>query len=81
MKKITYGYLFLGALIFIIDRITKMVALVCCTDSAHTVNQFLSFDLLFNRGVSWGLLHSTSDTVFVFVSLVIGIITAALCMW
>ena len=81
MTKNMYGYLFLGTLIFIVDRITKMAALVCCKEGSYKVNQFLSFDLLFNRGISWGMFHSSSDLVFLSVSLVTAIITAALCWY
>ena len=34
----------------------------------YSINQFLSIDLVFNRGISWGLLHSESATVFAFVN-------------
>jgi len=79
MQKNIYGYLFLGALIFILDRISKMAALAWCADSTHIVNQFLSFEVVFNRGISWGMFHSASNSVFVFVSLIIAVITAGLC--
>lgn len=36
--------------------------------SHYKVNQFLSIDLVFNRGISWGLLHSESAAVFACVN-------------
>ena len=70
MQKNMYGYLFLGTLIVMIDRISKSAALTWCAQSAHTITSFLSCDLFFNRGISWGFLHSDSDYLFVGVSLV-----------
>jgi signal peptidase II len=78
-KLCTYFALSLG--IFIIDRLTKMAALAWCTESTHTVNSFLSFEVIFNRGISWGMFHGTSDTIFIFVSVIIAMVTAALCWY
>lgn len=78
MHKKLYGYLCLGTLIFLLDRVTKMAALAWCSESAYIVNSFLSFQLFFNRGVSWGMFHSDSDVIFVGVSLIIVGITALL---
>ncbi len=75
MRKKLYGYLCLGTLIFLLDRITKMAALAWCSESAYVVNNFLSFQLFFNRGVSWGMFHSDSSFIFAAVSLVIAFIT------
>ncbi len=47
--------------------------------SACTVNSFLSFEVVFNRGISWGMFHSQSDVLFFIVSAIIAIITAVLC--
>lgn len=76
-----YGYLVLGTLIFIIDRATKLAALAHCLQGSYIVNQFLSFEVVFNRGISWGMLHSASDVVFGIVSLIIAIVTGALCWY
>ena len=75
------GYLGLGVFIFIIDRISKIAALAWCGESTHIINQFLSFELVFNRGVSWGMFHSNNDIIFIVVSLTIAIITAGFCAY
>jgi signal peptidase II len=46
-----------------------------------TVNSFLSFEVVFNRGISWGMFHSQSDILFYFVSLIIVATTAFLCWY
>jgi signal peptidase II len=81
MNKKLCGYFALAIGIFIIDRVTKLAALAWCLEDAHTVNQFLSFEVVFNRGISWGMLHSPSNVVFVLVSLIIVVITAGLCWY
>jgi len=74
-------YIILAGAIFIIDRITKLMALKQCMQLACTVNGFLSFEVIFNRGISWGMFHSQSDMLFYAVSLIIAMITASLCIY
>lgn len=76
-----YVYYALALSIFIIDRITKLIALTWLGESAYVVNQFLSFEVVFNRGISWGMLHSSSDIIFGIVSLIIAVVTVALCWY
>jgi signal peptidase II len=74
-----YKYIGLALTIFIFDRATKLAALAWCMESACTVNSFLSFEVVFNRGISWGMFHSQSDALFFVVSAIIAMITTALC--
>ena len=62
--------LLLAITIFIVDRITKMLALTYCLYSSYRVNAWLSFDVIFNRGVSWGLFND-ANTLFVFLIAII----------
>src|SRR5438045_3429832 len=73
-----YIYFFLAFLIFILDRITKLAALMYC-ETPRVINEYLSFELTFNRGVSWGMFHNTSNATFIVVSGIIALITAFLC--
>ena len=79
MQKKLYGYFFLAFFIFIIDRISKCAALTWCINIPYIITSFLSCELHFNRGISWGLLHSDSACMFVAVSVMIALITALLC--
>ena len=72
-------YIILALTIFIIDRITKIAALTWWMEHARYITPFLSCEVVLNRGISWGMLHSTNDIVFVVVSLIITVITAMLC--
>ena len=61
-------YLLLGAALFFLDRITKFFILKWGASDIR-VAPFLSFRLQFNRGISWGMLHSEGSIQFIAVSL------------
>lgn len=60
----------------IADRVTKQMALMY--ENPCMVNDILSFELVFNRGVSWSLFHS-DDTLF-FGLVTIGVALIALSL-
>lgn len=70
------GYSFLATAVIILDRITKWYALNNWQLREH-INQFLSFELTFNRGISWGMFHNASNSLFVIVSMIIAAVTIA----
>jgi len=77
----SFLYAGIAALIFIIDRYTKIAALLWC--GLYNEVSFFSLPFIFchpaiNRGVSWGWFHSESMAVFCFVSAVIVMITAVI---
>lgn len=78
MKIVRYSLYFL--IPFLIDRITKGMALSFLAQGPITINRYLEFDLMFNRGISWGLLSSENSTIFVLVSLFIAI-AMGLLLW
>jgi len=65
-------YLLLFLIPLIMDQITKILALKRYLPSK--VNNFLSFDLSFNRGISWSFFHSEYDYVFFIVSSIVWLI-------
>jgi len=79
MKARSMGWLLsiMAATLFFFDRITKCAALACYS-SRCTFNDYLSFELVFNRGISWSFFHARSDFVFAIVSIVIVCITVLL---
>jgi len=70
------SYTVVFVLVFIADRITKFFALQL-HDSRYDVNPFLSFDLVFNRGVSWSMLYFHDDARFFLVT---GLVMAITCL-
>lgn len=80
MRRSNWLYLVLAAVIVIIDRITKSMALKCANQMCK-INDHLSFNLVFNRGVSWGMFHAQDGRIFFAVSLVITCLIAALLIY
>ncbi|MBT3456033.1 signal peptidase II [bacterium] len=72
MKKLNalFGYGFLGGLVILVDQLTKWLALTKVAEP-FKFNQFVSFNVCFNRGISWGMLNSDSTNVFVIVTFLI----------
>lgn len=70
-QKIQYAVWFLA--LVLLDRITKHMALGML--SAYVLTPFLEFQLVFNRGISWGMFHSEHHGFFVGLTLcIVGII-------
>jgi signal peptidase II len=67
-----YFLFFVG--IVLIDRLTKWWAVTQLSEIGIRINQFISFELAYNRGVSWGMFSSESTTAFVVVSAIIGFV-------
>jgi len=53
-----------------LDRCTKQYATQAFT-VPYKVNKFLSFELVFNRGISWGFFGSSNEFLFVLLSVII----------
>lgn len=67
----TYLALFIGTLL--VDRLTKAWAIAKLTQPS-IINSFWSFELVYNRGVSWSLLNFADNTFFFILSVFIGLI-------
>jgi signal peptidase II len=79
MKKLSLWYAALAVGILVCDRLSKLFALFSCVDTTVKVNNFLSFFVVFNRGVSWGVFNSAHDSLFAVVSCFVAIITSIVC--
>lgn len=65
---------FLGLSILVLDRFSKLLALVWC-EQTHDITSFFSCTLSFNRGVSWSLFSSENFWMtLVLISAIIGLI-------
>lgn len=67
------GYLVVALGVIITDILTKQWALAACTDKL-VINKFVACHLAFNRGVSWSMFHSDDTSMFVMVSLLVGLV-------
>ena len=70
-------YIFLFTTVILIDRLTKFLALTLF-DQVYTVTSFLSFDLIFNRGIAGGFFNGWSQMSFLLVTGCIGFIMTVL---
>lgn len=70
---LTYATLFIST--FLLDRITKYWA-INTLQTPHQINNFLSLDLVYNRGISWSFFDFTDHTPFVILSIIIALIIA-----
>lgn len=69
-------YLVVAAFIIALDQLVKQY--IMNSLSHYIVNDFFSIDLVFNRGISWGLLHSDNATVFACVNSAVLFVIASL---
>jgi signal peptidase II len=73
-----FTYLAILFFTFQIDRVTKQLALLYAAHR-YEINKFLAFDLVFNRGITAGMLHTDSPLLFTlltaFICLIIAVLT------
>lgn len=69
----------IAATILIVDQITKRYALTWCARKV-TFNSFFSCELVFNRGISWGMFYANTPLLFWTATAMVAGITAAV-LW
>ena len=68
-------------IIFFLDRYAKLFILNNLTDNTYYLNDYINFDLVWNRGIGFGLLASDSPMIYNFITFLIGaVILALLCL-
>ena len=74
LKKENFYFVSLAVIIFIFDRITKQEIISKFNENAYFINDFINFDLIWNRGIGFGLLISDSTLFYNLVTTLIGLI-------
>lgn len=69
MKKLA-SLLFIFLLILLVDQVTKFYALQHFINN-YKINDYLSFELAINRGISWSFFDSQSNYIFLTISVFI----------
>jgi signal peptidase II len=64
-----------------IDRWSKCLALFYLKAGDISLCPCVNFSLIWNRGISWGMLHSSSPIIFILLSCFIGLIILALAYY
>ncbi len=67
--------------IFLIDMITKQLAVSFCSVPLVIIKNLLVFRLSFNRGISWGFFHSENPFIFLILSILIFLILCFLAKY
>lgn len=85
MKKLTFiHYGLIGFIVLLADRLSKSWALGLTHEKI--INKFLSFALVFNRGINWGFFNAQSAALFVAINaaiavVILGMIAYAFYCW
>jgi len=75
-----WRYALIPVLVITADRITKYFALAHCREGC-ILNQFLSLNLAFNRGISWGTFSQAPGNVFYLVTALVVLVTFGLASY
>tara|TARA_B100001248_G_scaffold125974_1_gene94468 strand:+ start:162 stop:668 length:507 start_codon:yes stop_codon:yes gene_type:complete len=74
LKKENFYFLFLSLIIFIFDRITKQEIINKFNKSAYYINDYINFDLIWNIGIGFGFLSTSSSLFYNLVTFTVGIV-------
>ena len=69
---------FLIILVFFLDRYSKTFMLSNLNENLIYINDFINFDLIWNTGIGFGFLSSSTSLIYNTISGVVGIIVIAL---
>ena len=69
---------FLIILVFFLDRYSKTFMLSNLNENLIYINDFINFDLIWNTGIGFGFLSSSSSLIYNTISVIVGIIVIVL---
>ena len=72
LKKENVIYLILILIIFFLDRYSKLNVINNFNENIYYLNAFINLDLIWNTGVGFGLLSSTSNFIYNLITVLIG---------
>ena len=67
-------FLIIVIVTFSLDRISKFKIINNFNESTYFINDFINFDLIWNIGIGFGLLSTSSSILYKIVTLVIGLV-------
>ena len=74
LKKENFYFFSLAIIIFIFDRITKQEIINKFNKSAYYINDYVNFDLIWNIGIGFGFLSTSSSLFYNLVTFTVGIV-------
>ena len=69
---------FLIILVFFLDRYSKTFILSNLNENLIYINDYINFDLIWNTGIGFGFLSSSSSLIYNTISVIVGIIVIVL---
>ncbi len=70
-KKVNIIFFILIIIIFLLDRLSKLQIINNYNEGSYYMNDYINFDLIWNIGIGFGFLSSTSSTVYNLITIVI----------
>jgi len=73
-KKENIYFFIIIFIIFFLDRITKIKILSNFSESVYFVNNYLNFDLIWNIGIGFGIMSTSSSVIYNLITFIIGFV-------
>ena len=73
-KKENIYFLIIIFIIFFLDRISKIKILSNFSESVYFVNNYLNFDLIWNIGIGFGIMSTSSSVIYNLITFTIGFV-------
>ena len=74
LKKENLIFLILVIIVFLLDRLSKLQIINHHNDAPYYVNDFINFQLVWNIGIGFGFLSSTSSTIYNLITFIIAVV-------
>ena len=74
LKKENVYFFILIVIIFLFDRTSKLKVISNLNESSYYVNNYINFDLIWNIGIGFGLLSTTSTIIYNLVTILIALV-------
>ena len=74
LKKENVYFSILIVIIFLFDRTSKLKVISNLNESSYYVNNYINFDLIWNIGIGFGLLSTTSTIIYNLVTILIALV-------
>jgi|TARA_X000001036_G_scaffold403518_1_gene410130 signal peptidase II len=66
--------IFIILLLFFVDRYSKIKVINEYSESSIFINNFINFDLIWNTGIGFGLLSTSTSLIYLLITILIGIV-------
>ncbi len=78
VKRENLFYLIVIFIIFLLDRFSKIQIINSTSENILYINDYVNFNLVWNTGIGFGLLSSSSTLIYNLITILIGIVILSL---